>query len=328
MAFPAQEQPRTLLVGDVGGTHARFAIIEADTPAPWQLQRRIDFDTSFAGLSQAVRTYLERAGIDALPDTVAVAVAGPVRAGRVRFTNRDWQASEEELLSLGFRRGLLINDFAALAFAAEALSSGGTRAIGPELEGAPGEPISIVGAGTGFGVSCLVRSPRGSIAIATEAGHIGFAPETEREIAVLRVLSGRFGRVSLERLVSGPGLENLYEALLQLDGQRSEQPSAAEISAHALKGVPACQEALRLFCAIFGAAAGDIALAHGARGGVFIAGGIAAKIEGFLRSSDFRARFESKGRLSPFTQAIPTRLIVDPNAALLGAARAALQPTS
>ena len=177
-------------------------------------------------------------------------------------------------------------------------------------------------------MSCLIRSPRGSIAIATEAGHIGFSPETEREIAVLRALHERFGRVSLERILSGPGLENLYEALLQLDGQRSEQLVAAEISAHALKGVPACREALSLFCAIFGAAAGDVALAHGARGGVFIAGGIAAKIEDFLRSSDFRARFESKGRLSAFTQAIPTRLIVDTHATLIGAARAALQPTS
>jgi glucokinase len=158
--------------------------------------------------------------------------------------------------------------------------------------------------------------------MATEGGHVGFAPSDDAEVAALQTLRKQFGRVSVERILSGSGLENLYRALERIAGREAQPLEAAQITAGTEKGDAGCRAALTMFCAIFGAVAGDLALAHGARGGVYIAGGIAEKIGTFLDQSPFRARFEAKGRLSPFVKAIPTKLIVNPDVALLGAARA------
>jgi glucokinase len=187
------------------------------------------------------------------------------------------------------------------------------------------EPISILGAGTGFGVSCLARYRGRSVPIATEAGHMGFAPGTEKEVAVLRSLTRRFGRVSIERILSGPGIENVFAALHEIAGSQAPQWEASAIVDQARAGEPIAADTVAIFCGVYGAVAGDIALAHGARGGVFIAGGIAQKIKDVLAASDFRARFESKGRLSYFAQAIPTRIILDDNATFIGAAIASLE---
>ena len=202
------------------------------------------------------------------------------------------------------------------------LSKPDLLAIGPDLRGLHGAPISILGPGTGFGVSCLARDGDRVVPIATEGGHIGFAPSNETELAVLRYLWKTFERVTVERILSGPGLENIYQALADLSGREVVVLSAAQITAEAARGEAGAREALRLFCAVFGEVAGDIALLHGARGGVYIAGGIAQKIQQLLAQSEFRARFESKGRLAAYVQAIPTQLILNADAALLGAAHA------
>lgn len=215
-----------------------------------------------------------------------------------------------------------MNDFAALAYAAEVLQPKDLRAVGPDVPGLAGGTITILGPGTGFGVSCLARDGDRSVPMATEGGHIGFAPGDDAEVAALQALRKQIGRVSVERILSGRGLENLYRALEQIAGREPRPLEAAEITGGAAKGDAGCRAALTMFCGIFGAVAGDLALAHGARGGVYIAGGIAEKIETFLDQSPFRARFEDKGRLSPFVKAIPTKLIVNPDVALLGAARA------
>jgi glucokinase len=313
-----------ILVGDVGGTHARFAIIDT-ARKPFQAEQRVDFGTQdFQSFEAVLKAYLERAGADQ-PAAAAIAVAGPVTNGRVDLTNRDWELSEDDLRKLGFKQALLINDFVAPAFALHALAPESFRAIGPELPGMEGEPVTVLGAGTGFGVSCLARYRGRSVPIATEGGHIGFAPHGETQIAVLRILARRFGHVSVERVLSGPGLENVYAALEEIAGRKSPALSAEEITNCAVEGHAACRAALDLFCAVYGAVAGDFALAHGARGGVFVAGGIAAKIEAYLDSSDFRACFEDKGRLSHFVQPIPTRLILEKDAAFLGAAYASLE---
>lgn len=204
------------------------------------------------------------------------------------------------------------------------------------------EPITVLGAGTGFGVSCLARYRHLSVPMATEGGHIGFAPQGEAEVAVLVALEGRFGRISVERVLSGPGLENIHSALAGL-GQDIVSPdtrhggrtgkkghdilsrSAAEIVEAAEQGDTLCNAALDMFCAVFGSVAGDFALAHGARGGVYIAGGIAKKIEKSLRASRFRARFEDKGRLGDYVKAIPTRLILNEDATFFGAALASAE---
>jgi glucokinase len=311
-----------ILVGDVGGTHARFAVVDVSRSLPWNLEHRLDMEDSFPTFIDALRAYFAHSGSQRIPTAAAIAVAGPVTAGRVYFTNRQWEISEDALKEFGFRDALLINDFEALAIAVETLSETDILSVGPELAGMAGAPISILGAGTGFGVSYLVRCGERTVRIATEGGHIGFAPRDDGEIGVLRLLWKQFGRVSIERVLSGPGLEALHEALGRLEGREVVAMSAAEIAAKAVRGDSGCSQALKMFCSIFGSVAGDFALAHGARGGVYIAGGIAQKIEPFLGQSAFRARFEEKGRMSTYVRAIPTKLILNADAALLGAARA------
>jgi glucokinase len=309
-------------VGDIGGTHARFATVDVSASAPWRLEHRVDFAIEFPSFTDALHSYMQRSGLEHVPDYASIAVAGPVTRGEVKLTNRDWLISEEQLRRFGCSSALLINDFVALAFAAETLAATDLRPIGPPLQGLQDEAITILGAGTGFGVSCLARFRERMVPMATEGGHIGFAPGDDREIAVLQHLSARFDRVSVERILSGPGLESLYQALEQISGRTPQSLNAERICSNANQGDGGCTAALTLFCELFGAVAGDFALAHGARGGVYIAGGIAQKNEAFLQRSPFRQRFESKGRLSPYVKSIPTILIASGDAALLGAARA------
>ncbi|MBV8798433.1 MAG: glucokinase [Alphaproteobacteria bacterium] len=313
-----------ILVGDVGGTHARFAVVDVSQVQP-RIEERADIDSGGCdNLEDALKAYLAQAGAER-PQSAAIAVAGPVTNGRVHLTNRGWDASEDNLRKFGFRRAFLINDFAALAFSVAALNPNDCHTIGPEQDGLPEEPITIVGAGTGFGVSCLARYRGRAVPIATEGGHMSFAPNGEAQTAVLRALAKRFPHVSIERVLSGPGLENLYGALEEIAGRKPKPLAAEEISRRAEAGDAACQAAQNMFCAIYGAVAGDFALAHGARGGVYIAGGIAAKIEQYLQRSDFRKSFEDKGRLSSYLKPIPTKLIIGEDAALIGAARASLE---
>ena len=311
-----------MLVGDIGGTHARFATVDVSAQAPWKLEHRQDFAIDFPTFEQALAQYLERSALKQMPAAATIAVAGPITAGEVRLTNRDWLISEAALQRMGCRSALLINDFVALAFAVATLAPKELRLVGPELTGLADEPITILGAGTGFGVSCLARYRGRMVPMATEGGHIGFSPGDQQELAVLQRLMRRFDRVSVERLLSGPGLENLYQALAEVAGRSVSKLSAAQVTEQAQQGDTGCEAALSMFCAIYGAVAGDFALAHGARGGVYIAGGIALKIEPFLQRSPFRARFEAKGRLSGYVRAIPTILIASDDAALLGSARA------
>lgn len=311
-----------ILVGDVGGTHARFAIVDISAD-PWRITRRIDLEADFPQFEDAVRACLDRIG--STPSATAIAVAGPVTDGSAAFTNRGWHASEAALKRLGFKHALLINDFAALAFGALDLKPKALRTIGPELPGLEGEPFSIVGAGTGFGVSCLARFRGRQIPVASEGGHMGFAPSDRREMDVLAALSKRFGRVSVERILSGPGLSNLHAALAEIGGHPVEVLEAQEIQSRAESGDALCAETVSMFCAIFGSVAGDLALAHGARGGVFIAGGVAQKMEKHLAAGPFRKRFEDKGRLQYYVKTIPTRLIISEDVAFLGAARASLE---
>jgi len=308
-----------ILVGDVGGTHARFAIVEPSAAGSWRILQRLDLAERFATFNDALRSYLERAGVTPLPHLAAIAVAGPIVAGTVRFTNRGWALRE-----VGFERALLINDFAALALAVDLLDEKHLHPIGPPIKGLEHGTITILGAGTGFGVSCLARYGDLAVPMATEGGHMSFAPGNALELAALQLMWKQEARVSIERILSGDGLEHLYRTLEQLAGRATPALTAAEISAAALRNEAGAHAALTMFCSIYGAVAGDLALAHGARGGVYIAGGIAEKIEEFLIQSPFRRRFENKGRLTPHVAAIPTQLIVYADIALLGAARSGI----
>jgi glucokinase len=184
----------------------------------------------------------------------------------------------------------------------------------------------VVGAGTGFGVAALARQGGREVVMPTEGGHMGFAPVDEVEIEVLKRLTAEFGRVSIERILSGPGLARLHTTLQQIRGEPAQRLDPAAITRGARDGEAACVQTVEQFCAILGGAAGDLALALGARGGVYLGGGIAPAIGDLLVKSRFRARFEAKGRLSPYLQAIPSWIIIHPRAALIAAARLLVHP--
>ncbi len=308
------------LVGDIGGTHARFAIAEVKGGRVKLIEPRTYEDRDHPSLLAAVKAYLGEAGGER-PREAVLAVAGPVTDGAVAFTNARWTLSEAELKAeAGFASARLINDFTAQAHGAPRLSPEGLTRIGPEVEGQDGASIAVLGPGTGFGVGGLIREGGRSAAIAGEGGHITFAPCDELEVEILRRMVHEHGRVSVERLLSGPGLHDLYRTLAAIDDAPASLPDEREVQKAAEAGDPLAARAVERFCMILGATAGDIALVMGARGGVYITGGVAQKLAGWIAKGGFRARFEDKGRFAGYMRAIPTFLITEPYAALIGAA--------
>ena len=307
------------LVGDVGGTNARFALVD---PQGHIRHPRSFPARDYASLADVIAEYLEQTAGRRRPPRAVVAVAGPVLDGEIEFTNLDWQISEGDLLAhFEFEAVRLINDFAAQALACPLLEPDDLRPLGPALRGGADCPQVVLGAGTGFGVAGLARGDRGDVAVATEGGHAGFAPSDEVEIEVLKRLKARHGRVSIERLLSGPGLFDLYCALADMEGANAELPDDKSVIAAAAEGDRLAGDAADRFCAIMGSVAGDLALTFGARGGVFVSGGLAPRLADRLANGQFRARFEDKGRLSPYVAQIPTSLVLHPYPAIVGAAR-------
>lgn len=310
----------TGLVGDVGGTHARFALVDGQGHVrnPRTFRAR-----EYASLAAVMDEYLTTTAGKKRPARAVIAVAGPVLDGEIEFTNLDWQVSEGDLLAhFEFEAVKLINDFAAQALAAPRLGEGDLRPIGPDHgRGAWDCPVVVLGAGTGFGVAAVARSERGEVAVATEGGHAGFAPSDEVEVEVWRRLHAKYGRASIERLLSGAGLYDLYSALAEIEGAQASLADDQAVMAQGLAGEPLAAATLDRFCAILGAVAGDLALTFGARGGVFVSGGIAPRMADRLAASGFRERFEDKGRLSDYVRDIPTFLVLHPYAAMVGAAR-------
>jgi glucokinase len=242
--------------------------------------------------------------------------------GEIEFTNLDWQISEGDLLAhFEFEAVKLVNDFAAQALACPLLEPDDLRVLGPQLRPGSDCPLVILGAGTGFGVAGLARGERGDVAIPAEGGHAGFAPYDDVEMEVWKRLKARYGRVSIERLLSGPGLFDLYRALADIEGANAELPDDKAVIEAANTGDRLGGVAVDRFCGILGSVAGDLALNFGARGGIFVSGGLAPRIADRLAASQFRARFEDKGRLSPFVAQIPTSLVLHPYPAIVGCSR-------
>ncbi len=312
------------LIGDIGGTNARFAIGRVAAGGAITVEHlRVLQAAQYATGADAVRAYLAGLGKSLKPRFGVIAAAGPIEDGEVVFTNnKAWSFSERGLADVaGLAGAKLINDFAAQALALDHLAPQDWRALGPEdLQGEPGVTRAILGPGTGFGAGARVEDGRGVSILTGEAGHMGFAPEDAVEAAILARMSQQFGRCSVERLLSGPGLAHIYAALNAENGVETQPLEPLQITHHAMSGDVLCRAALSRFCAILGSVAGDLALAYGARGGVYITGGIAPDIYDFLRDSAFRERFEAKGRMSAYLQRIPTRVVVRPDAALVGAA--------
>lgn len=307
------------LVGDVGGTNARFALVDAQG----HIRNPRTFPArDYASLGDVIADYLEQTCGRKRPPRAVIAVAGPVMDGEIEFTNLDWQVSEGDLLAqFEFEAVKLINDFGAQALACPLLEADDLRVLGPQLRPGSDCPMVVLGAGTGFGVAGLARGERGDVPIPTEGGHAGFAPTDDVEAEVWKRLNARYGRVSIERLLSGPGLFDLYKALAEIDGVNAELPDDKGVIEAANAGERLACVAADRFCAILGSVAGDLALSFGARGGVFVSGGLAPRIADRLAASQFRARFEDKGRLSPYVAQIPTSLVLHPYPAIVGASR-------
>ena len=311
------------LLGDVGGTNARFALQRAPGAALTDIRTLPAKD--HPSLEAAMRHYLHLSG-EVVPAEAAIGIANPVVGDWVQMTNHHWAFSIETMRqALGLKRFVVVNDFTALALSLPSLQAHEWHQLGGQ---APREraPIGLVGPGTGLGVSGLLPvGENGWVPLAGEGGHVTLSPATPREWAVVAWLHDRFGHASAERAVSGQGLENLYQALCALDGV-AEAPTltAAQISQRGLAGDDArCTEALQLFCAWLGSVAGNLALTLGATGGVYIGGGIAPRLGPFLQRSALRERFEAKGRFRPLLANIPLLLIdAATSPALLGAARA------
>ena len=314
------------LVGDIGGTNARFALASVDDHGALSLDTPESLATEdFRRLEDAIETYLQDRGHPALAFT-AMACAGPVLNGRVEFTNLAWTADAEALHQrFNAAQTILLNDLEAVAWATPALKPEHLHRVGGPETRVQGATVAVLGAGTGVNASALQVDRHEQTQVwAGEFGHTSFAPVDELEVEIWRVLRGRFGRVSVERVISGPGILNLYQALCQIHGQDADCVTPPDVALRAEAGDATAQQALEHFALALGSIAGDVALSYGAKGGVFIAGGIAPTLLPILETGGFRRRFEDKGRFQDYLAETPSAVIIHPFAALLGAARAAL----
>lgn len=310
------------LLADIGGTNARLALLyDNGRLVPLPTRAVADYD----GPGSAIAAALAEAG--ASPPSLAVlAVAGPVHRRPVRLTNAAWCFDRAQLIDeTGIGTVQLVNDFAAQAWALPALGPDDTVALGQAGDGLAGAPRLVLGPGTGLGVATFVPGSEGANerVLAGEGGHAGLAAEDARDAALLARLRSRFGRVSAERVLSGPGLAALAQAVAAEDALTAppEEPAALVDAARAGDG--AAQETLARFLGFLGSYAGDLALVVGAWGGVYLAGGIPPRLRPELESGGFRARFEAKGRFREALRAVPTRLILRRDPAFLGLAELA-----
>jgi len=317
-----------VLVADIGGTNARFALADLNGTRRPRLhdERKLTAD-EFASLQHAARHYL--AGIGDRPSVrrAAIAVACPVAGDEIRLTNRAWSFSRAELKAdLGLHDLQVINDFGAAARAIPALTEREKLVIHQGRHDRPLAPISVLGPGTGMGVALITEfDVHAWHVIETEGGHVSFAPQGSEERELHEWLQARHGRVSIERVLSGDGLARIHAALAGRAPSKRETPresllAPAEIVRRALAGDDVlARRALARFCAILGSFAGDCALIHGART-VAIAGGMAPRFANFLRASAFVERFVDKGRFAAWLEHVRVALVTHPEPGLLGAA--------
>ena len=313
--------PDQVLLGDIGGTHARFAILADDRIGSSETLAVRDYPRFADSLAAFLSRHSEARAFARL----FLACAGPIENERCELTNSSWIIDAAELRARFDRAAVrVINDFEALAWSLPVLETSDLFTIGNGGADRTGS-MAVLGPGTGLGVACHALNPAGEIVIASEGGHATLPATCRREDAIIEHLRNRFGHVSVERVLSGDGLVNLYEAIAAIDHLSAVPRSAASITSGAIEGeCPKCREALDLFCAMLGSVAGDIALTFAAKGGVFIAGGIAPRIIDYLRDSQFRARFESKGRYKSYLANIATSVIILPDPAFLGLRRLAM----
>ena len=306
---------RKVLLADIGGTNARFALLADGTVGMIRHMAVSDHGSFRDALDKYLGDLPEPGNIRA----AILAVAGTVRNGRCALTNTTWVIDAAELRAeSGFSTVRLINDFEAVAWALPRLAPDQLLRLGGR-QPVQGAPLAALGPGTGLGMAALIPAANGPIVLSSEGGHATMAGNSPQEDAVIAHLRQRFGHVSAERVLSGDGLENLHEALAALDNLALPRRHAAEITRAGIEGsCPTSRAAIDMFCAMLGTVAGNLALTLGATGGIFIAGGILRRMPEYLAGSQFRARFEDKGRFRDYLEPIPAYLILEEDVAFVG----------
>ncbi len=309
--------PPRALVADIGGTNARFAVADLVTLEVSAVRRFRNAD--HASLADAIRFYLKDVSEEVAH--AGIAVAAPVLQDTIQLTNAPWSFSQSTLAGeAGLDAVHMLNDFEALSLSLPYLAPDELHQIGGEPPVEHG-PKVVLGPGTGLGVAGLVWSPTGWVAVASEGGHATLGAETEGELALVERLRKGRERLSVERALSGPGLTELHQAIAASRGHGEEVLEPIEVERRALSGEDeVAEEALDIFTTWLGRFAGDVALVFGARGGVYLGGGIAPKLLRRLTQGDFREAFEHKGRMQPFVAPIPVYVILAEFPALKGAA--------
>jgi glucokinase len=306
------------LVADVGGTNARFGLLRGANGLPEQ--ERTLSTAGYPGIDAAIEDYLRQVNAG-MPLEAAIAIANPITGDVVKMSNCPWTFSIEAMRTkLGLERLLLLNDFTALAMSLPVIPTAQLQQVGG---GTPVSncPVGLIGAGTGLGVSGLIPFKDGWIPLSSEGGHVTLCAGCDREANIIAATRQIYPHVSAERLISGMGLVNLYNAIAELESAIPENLTAAQVAERGLAAEDRlCREALETFCALLGSIAGNLALTLGARGGLYIGGGIVPRLGDYFARSPFRKCFESKGRFESYVGAIPTYVIRAANPALLGAA--------
>ena len=306
------------LIADIGGTNARFALAQNGQVLDVVVLAGRDYD----GLAAAATAFLETIPEPKRPRQGIFAIAAPINGDQVQLTNLPWAFSTEQLRrDLKFNALDIVNDFTAIGWAVPHLKADETLQVGG---GTPCEdaPIALLGPGSGLGVAALIPVSGGWTVLPGEGGHVTMAATTSGEERVLDALRQTFDHVSAERVLSGPGLVNIYTTLVQLDGQTPEPLNPEQISASAQVDPGShAGAALSMFCDFLGTAASNMALVYNARGGVYLGGGIVGKLGSAFTTSGFRQRFEAKGRFSAHLSQIPTFIINHPFPALAGLAK-------
>ena len=309
-----------VLLADIGGTNARFALYQDGSVGPITRLKVADYP----GPGEAIAAFVAQIGRRTVPPAAAFAVAGPVIGDSTRLTNGTWEFSGAALRStFNFKRLEMVNDFVAVALALPHLTAGDVAQVGGG-RGTAQAPLAVIGPGTGLGVAALLGANRPPVVIASEGGHVTLAARDTQESALLDRLRGERGHVSAEDVVSGPGLVTLYDEIAARDGVSAPPRDPEGIVAAGLSGACAASgAALDMFCAFLGGFAGNVALTFGAQGGVYLAGGIVPSLVEYLKGSRFRARFEDKGPLRAYLADIPCYVITRPEPAFLGLAHLA-----
>ena len=317
------ELPFPVLVGDIGGTNARFAQLDAPDADLHIFPTAATAD--YADPAEAIEAVVFKDD-KIRPKTLIFALAGPVTGDRIKLTNCPWVFAPHDLIArLGVENVILLNDFEAQALALPSLGPKDLQKIGGG-DVLPEATMAVIGPGTGLGVGILAHAVGKWIPIPGEGGHVNLAAETKRDLEIWPHLVGVEGRITAESVISGPGMLNLYNAVSRANGHEPVYHKPADITAPASADDPEVKETLALFGKHLGALAGDLALTALARGGVFIGGGVSQHIASTLESGPFRAAFEAKPPHRALTTSIPTFLIMHPMPALIGLAAYASHP--